>query len=68
MTNYVRRAAGTHLTEEEQAQLRLLVDMPDAEIDLSDIPESTEAQLRGAMRRNGKSEEVCSTNVLDKAS
>jgi len=39
MTNYVRVAAGTPLTNDEVAELRALAQTPDSEIDFSDIPE-----------------------------
>ena len=39
MTNIVRRSAGTPLSEEAKDELRMLAEMPDDEIDLSDIPE-----------------------------
>ena len=66
MTNYVRRAAGTPLTEEEHRQLKALAEMPDSEIDLSDIPESTEEQLRNFKRR--PSPKNRSSSELTKAS
>ncbi len=37
-------------TEERRKQLRALVDRPDSEIDLSDIPELTDEQLKNAVR------------------
>jgi len=51
MTNYVRRVAGTPLTDKELQELKALAAMPDSEIDFSDIPESTEEQLRNFKRR-----------------
>ena len=39
MSNIVRRAAGTPLSEEAREQLRALAAMPDSEINYSDIPE-----------------------------
>ena len=39
MSEYVRVAAGTPLTDEERSQLRALALKPDSEIDFSDIPE-----------------------------
>ena len=39
MSEYVRVAAGTPLTDEERSQLRGLALKPDSEIDFSDIPE-----------------------------
>jgi uncharacterized protein (DUF4415 family) len=39
MSEYVRVAAGTPLTDEDRAQLRALAQKPDSEIDFSDIPE-----------------------------
>lgn len=39
MSDYVRVAAGTPLTDEELSQLRALAVKPDSEIDFSDIPE-----------------------------
>ncbi len=54
MTNYVQRAAGIPLSDEEREQLRRLAELPDSEIDCSDIPESTEEQLRNARPRRSK--------------
>jgi uncharacterized protein (DUF4415 family) len=39
MTISVRRAAGTPLTDEDKQQLKALADLPDDQIDFSDIPE-----------------------------
>jgi uncharacterized protein (DUF4415 family) len=39
------------LTEAEIANLKRLAEMPDSEIDTSDIPELTEKQLKRAVRR-----------------
>lgn len=50
MTKYVRVAAGTPLTDEERSQLRALAQMPDSEIDFSDIPERVyDNQRRAAL-------------------
>jgi hypothetical protein len=68
MKNYVRRAAGIPLTEEELAQLRALAEKPDSEIDFTDIPESTPAQLKGARHRNQEIIENASSQHLEKAS
>ncbi len=68
MTNYVRKAAGTPLTDEEMAQLRALAEMPNSEIDFSDIPESTTVQLQGARRRNVRRRTSDSADHLEKAS
>ena len=39
MTKYGRRAAGTPLTDEQMAELKAVAELPDSEIDFSDIPE-----------------------------
>jgi uncharacterized protein (DUF4415 family) len=39
MSKIVRVSADTPLTDEERAELRALAQMPDSEIDFSDIPE-----------------------------
>ena len=66
MTNYVRRVAGTPLTDKELQELKALAAMPDSEIDFSDIPESTEEQLRNFKRR--PSPKNRSSSELTKAS
>ena len=40
------------LTEEEIASLKRLAEMPDSEIDTSDIPELTDEQWKNAKRRS----------------
>lgn len=40
------------LTDEERAKLKELASKPDSEIDCSDIPELTQEQLAGFVRRN----------------
>jgi hypothetical protein len=51
MTGTVRRAAGTRLSVEAKRQLRALADLPDSEIDCSDIPDSSPEQLRRFRRK-----------------
>jgi hypothetical protein len=50
MSNMVRRAAGTPLSEEALAELRALAKMPDEAIDTSDIPERTNLRNRARER------------------
>jgi len=50
MSNIVRRAAGTPLTEQQRQKLKALAARPDSEIDTSDIPELTEKLWKTAVR------------------
>ena len=45
MSDYVQIAADTPLNEEEKAQLRALTQKADAEINYSDVPELSDAEL-----------------------
>ena len=45
MTKYGRRAAGTPLTDEQMAELKAVAELPDSEIDFSDIPERVQGLL-----------------------
>ena len=51
-TNIVRHKAGSlpPLSDEQRLHLKRLAGQPDQDIDLSDIPELTDAQLRSGMR------------------
>jgi uncharacterized protein (DUF4415 family) len=50
MVSY-RREPGTPLTKKERAELEKLAQMPEHEIDTSDIPEWTEEMWKRAVRR-----------------
>lgn len=49
MVSYTRETLPP-ITPERRAQLKALADRPDSEIDLSDIPELTNEQLKNAVR------------------
>jgi hypothetical protein len=66
MSNYVRRAAGTSLSEKELQQLRDLAQMPDSDIDCSDIPEKR--KLKQKTRERGPSSRSPLRSSVSKAS
>jgi predicted DNA binding CopG/RHH family protein len=45
-----RQTGASVLTAKQKKELKTLAAMPDDQIDLSDIPEATEAQLKNAVR------------------
>jgi uncharacterized protein (DUF4415 family) len=52
----IKRSEGfPELTEEQKKRLKALEDMPDSEIDTSDIPEWTDEDFNNAIRLNGRS-------------
>jgi hypothetical protein len=63
MTITVRRKAGTPLSEEAREQLRKLAEMPDEDIDFSDIPE----RPFNAVRSTRKQRQAVIVSPLEKA-